>query len=44
MEKTNYLLNKIQRLPEINDKMYLYAEDLEEPKHKFLLIKGHKVE
>ena len=31
--KTNYLLNKIQRSPEIIDKMYLCAKDLEEPEY-----------
>ena len=37
--KTNYLLNKIQRSPEIIDKIYLYAKDLEEPKYQFLISK-----
>ena len=35
-EKTNYLLYKIQRSPEIIDMIYLYAKDLEETKYKYL--------
>ena len=31
--KTNYLLNSIQNDNNIIDKIYLYAEDLEEPKY-----------
>ena len=31
-DKTNYLLNSIQRDNNIVDKIYLYAKDLEEPK------------
>ena len=41
--KTNYLLNSIQRDNNIVDKIYLYANDLEEPKYKFLLDKREKV-
>ena len=37
--KTNSLLNKIQRSPEIIDKIYLYAKDLEEPKYQLLINK-----
>ena len=37
--KTNYLLNLIQRDPNIVDKIYLYAKDLEEPKYKLLINK-----
>ena len=35
--KTNYLLNEIQRSPEVIDKVYLYAKDLEEPKYQLLI-------
>ena len=31
--KTNYLLNSIQKDKNIIDKIYLYAEDLKEPKY-----------
>ena len=44
--KTNYLLNSIQKdiyhrniNPNIIDKIYLYAKDLEEPKYQFLIEK-----
>ena len=37
--KTNYLLNKIQTDNNIIDKIYLYAKDLEEPKHQLLIKK-----
>ena len=37
--KTNYLLNSIQRDSNIIDKIYLYAKDLEEPKHKLFIDK-----
>ena len=37
--KTNCLLNKIQRSPEIIDKIYLYAKDLEETKYQLLINK-----
>ena len=37
--KTNYLLNSIQRDPNIIDRIYLYAKDLEEPKYKLLINK-----
>ena len=37
--KTNYLLNLIQKDPNIIDKIYLYAKDLEEPKYKLLINK-----
>ena len=40
--KTNYLLNSIQKDPKIVDKVYLYAKDLEEPKHKLLIDKREK--
>ena len=40
--KTNYLLNSIQRDPNIVDKIYLYAKDLEEPKYKLLIDKREK--
>ena len=40
--KTNYLLNSIQKDPNIVDKVYLYAKDLEEPKHKLLIDKREK--
>ena len=35
--KTTYLLNSIQRDPNIIDKIYLYTKDLEEPKYKLLI-------
>ena len=38
-DKTNYLLNSIQRDNNIIDKFYLYAKDLEEPKYKLLIDK-----
>ena len=38
-EKTNYLLNSIQKDNNIIDKIYLYAKDLEEPKYKRLIKK-----
>ena len=37
--KTNILLNLIQQDNNINDKTYLYAKDLEEPKYQFLIKK-----
>ena len=37
--KTNYLLNSIQRDPNVTDKIYLYAKDLEQPKCKLLINK-----
>ena len=40
--KTNYLLNSIQKGNNIIDKIYLYAKDLEEPKHQFLIDKREK--
>ena len=40
--KTNYLLNSIQKDPNIIDKSYLYAKDLEEPKYKLLINKREK--
>ena len=40
--KTNYLLNSIQRDPNIVDKIYFYAKDLEEPKYKLLIDKREK--
>ena len=40
--KTNYLLNSIQRDNNIIDKMYLYAQDLEEPNYKLLINKRDK--
>ena len=33
-DKTNYLLNSIQKGNNIIDKIYLYAKDLEEPKYQ----------
>ena len=39
MEKTNYLLNAIQKGNNIIDKIYLYAKDLEEPKYQLLIKK-----
>ena len=38
-EKTNYLINSIPRDPNIIDKIYLYAKDLEEPKYQLLISK-----
>ena len=40
--KTNSLLNSIQRDPNIIDKIYLYAKDLEEPKYQLLINKREK--
>ena len=40
--KTNYLLNSIQKVNNIIDKIYLYAKDLEEPKYKLLIDKREK--
>ena len=40
--KTNYLLNSIQKDNNINDKIYLYAKDLEELKYQFLINKKKK--
>ena len=40
--KTNYLLNSIQRDPNIIDEIYLYAKDLEEPKYILLIDKREK--
>ena len=37
--KTNYLLNSIQKDNNIIDKIYLYAEDLEEPEYQLLIKK-----
>ena len=37
--KTNYLLNSIQKDDSIIDKIYLYAQDLEEPKYQLLINK-----
>ena len=41
-EKTNYLLNSIQKDNKIIDKIYLYAKDLEEPKYQLLIDKREK--
>ena len=41
-DKTNYLLNSIQKGNNIIDKIYLYAKDLEEPKYKLLIDKREK--
>ena len=41
-EKPNYLLNPIQRDPNIVDKIYLYAKDLEEPQYQLLINKREK--
>ena len=41
-EKTIYLLNSIQKGNNSIDKIYLYAKDLEEPKHKLLIDKREK--
>ena len=40
--KSNYLLNSIQKDNNIIDKIYLYAKDLEKPKHQFLIDKKGK--
>ena len=40
--KTNYLLNSVQKENNIIDKIYLYANDLEEPKYQFLIDKREK--
>ena len=40
--KTNYLLNSIQKDKNIIEKIYLYAKDLEEPKHQLLINKTEK--
>ena len=40
--KTSYLLNIIQKDSNIIDKIYLYAEDLEEPKYKYLIEKKRR--
>ena len=37
--KTNTLLNLIQQIKNIIDKIYLYAKDLEEPKYQYLIKK-----
>ena len=42
MEKTNYLLNSIQKDNNIIDKINLYAKNLEEPKYQFLTEKREK--
>ena len=36
-EKSNYLLNSIQKDNNIINKIYLFAKDLEEPKYHFLI-------
>ena len=41
-DKTNYLLNLIQKDPYIINKIYLYVIDLEEPKYKLLIDKREK--
>ena len=41
--KTSYLLNSIQKDSNIIDKIYLYAEDLEEPKYQYLIEKKRKI-
>ena len=38
-EKTNYLVNSIQKDNNIIDKIYLYAKDLKEPKYELLISK-----
>ena len=38
--KTNTLLNSIQK--QNNDRIYLYAKDLSEPKYQFLIEKCEK--
>ena len=35
--KTNYLVNSIQKDNNIIDKIYLYANDLQEPKNQLLI-------
>ena len=40
--KTIYLLNSIQKDNNIIDKIYLYANDLEEPKYQLLIEKREK--
>ena len=40
--KTNYLLDSIQGNHNIIDKIYLYSENLEEPKYKLLIDKREK--
>ena len=40
--KTNYLLNSIQKVNNIIDKIYLSAKDLEERKYQFLIDKKEK--
>ena len=40
--KTNYLLNSIQKDPNIIDKIYFCTKDLEEPKYQLLLNKSEK--
>ena len=40
--KTNYLLNSIQKDNNITDKIYLYANDLEEPKYQLLINEREK--
>ena len=40
--KTNYLLNSIQKDNDIIDKIYLYANNLEEPKYQLLIDKREK--
>ena len=40
--KNNDLLNSIQKDPNIIDKIYLYAKDLEEPKYQLLINKKEK--
>ena len=40
--QTNYLLNSIQKDNNIIDKIYLFAKDLEEPKHKLLTDRREK--
>ena len=41
--KINYLLNLIQRDPNIIGQIYLYAKDLQEPKYKLLIDKREQV-
>ena len=38
-EKTNYLLNSVQKDNNIINKTYLFAKDLEEPKYQLLIKK-----
>ena len=40
--QTNYSLNSIQKDNNIIDKIYLFAKDLEEPKHKLLIDRREK--